>query len=63
MVIFKNFFPLLGKGFFPYEYMDSWEKFDDTSIPPKEAFYSRLNLENITDEDYNTFKKYGKYLK
>ena len=32
--------------------MDSWGKFDETTLPPKEAFYSNLNLEDITDEDY-----------
>ena len=42
---------LLRKGVYPYEYMDSWEKFDETTLPPKEAFYSNLNLEDISDED------------
>ena len=37
--------------------MDSWEKFDENTIPPKEAFYSELNLENITDKDYEHVKK------
>ena len=32
--------------------MDSWEKFDETTIPPKEAFYSELYLEGISDADY-----------
>ena len=32
--------------------MDSWEWFDGTSLPDKEAFYSELNLEDITDKDY-----------
>ena len=33
--------------------MDNWRKFDETILlPPKEAFYSNLNLENISDEDY-----------
>ena len=32
--------------------MDSWEKFDENTLPRKEAFYSNLNLENIRDEDY-----------
>ena len=32
--------------------MDSWEKFDESTLPPKEAFYSTINLEDISDEDY-----------
>ena len=32
--------------------MDSWEKFDETTLSPKECFYRNLNLENISDEDY-----------
>ena len=32
--------------------MDNWGKFDETTLPPKGAFYSNLNLENISDEDY-----------
>ena len=43
---------LLRKGVYPYEYMDSWEKFNETSLPDKEAFYSELNKEGITDKDY-----------
>ena len=43
---------LLRKGISPYEDMDNWRKFDKTTLPPKEAFYSNLNLENISDEDY-----------
>ena len=31
--------------------MDNWGKFDETTLPPKEAFYPNLNLENISDED------------
>ena len=32
--------------------MDSWEKFDENTLPPKEDFYSELNLEGISDENY-----------
>ena len=32
--------------------MDSWERFDKASLSDKEAFYSELNLEDITDKDY-----------
>ena len=48
----NKFFLLLRKGIYPYEYIDSWERFDENTIPPKEVFYSKLNLENITDKDY-----------
>ena len=37
--------------------MDSWEKFDETSLPDKEAFYSILNMEDITDVDYRHVKR------
>ena len=37
--------------------MDSCEKFEETTIPPKEAFYSELNLEGISDADYELVKK------
>ena len=49
----NKFLLLLRKGVYPYEYMDSWERFDETSLPDKEAFYNELNLEDITDKDYN----------
>ena len=32
--------------------MDSWERFNETSLPNKKSFYSKLNLEDITDKDY-----------
>ena len=37
--------------------MDSWERFDKTTSPSKEAFYSNLNLEDISDEDYEHAQK------
>ena len=43
---------LLRKGVYPYEYMDSWKRFKEESLPDKESFYSELNNEHITDEDY-----------
>ena len=33
--------------------MDNWERFNKTSLPPKKAFYSELNLEDITEKNYN----------
>ena len=48
----NKFILLLRKGVYPYEYMDSWEKFNETSLPIKEDFYSHLNMEDIEDIDY-----------
>ena len=53
----NKFVLLLRKGVYPYEYMDSWERFNETSLPPKKAFYSELNLEDISDKDYNHAQK------
>ena len=40
------------KGVYPYEYMNTEERFNETKLPPKKAFYSRLSGEGITEEDY-----------
>ena len=40
------------KGVYPYEYMNTEERFKETKLPPKKAFYSRLSGEGITEEDY-----------
>ena len=66
----NTFVLLLQKSVYPGEYMDDWEKFDETSLPEKEDFYSHLNMEDITDADYahakrvckdSEIKKLGKY--
>ena len=48
----EKFNLLTRKGVYPYEYMDSLEKLKETKLPLKKAFYSRLNGEDISDEDY-----------
>ena len=48
----NKFVLLLRKGVYLDEYMDSWERFIETSLPPKKYFYSELNFEDITDKDY-----------
>ena len=53
----NKFFLLLRKSIYPYEYIDSWERFVENTISPKEAFYNELNLENITDKDYEHVEK------
>ena len=53
---------LLRKGVYPYEYMDSWKRFNATSLPEKEAFYSNLNMEDITDGDHWHVKRVLKHV-
>ena len=53
---------LLRKGACPYEYMDSWERFDETSLLDKEAFYRNLHVEDITDVDHRHAKRVFKSL-
>ena len=48
---------LLRKGIDPYEYKDSWERFDETSFPDKKEFHGNLNLEDISDIDYRHTKR------
>ena len=43
--------------------MDSWERFDETSLPNKEEIYSSLNMEDITDIDYGYTKRVFKEFK
>ena len=56
----NKFILLLRKGVYPYEYIDNWERFNETSLLNKELFYSNLNMENIEDISYrhdnNAFK-------
>ena len=59
----KNVDLLTRKGVYPYDYVSSLEKLSETQLPPKEEFYSKLNDEDITEDDYqhainvwNTFK-------
>ena len=47
---------LTRKGVYPYEQMDSFERFKETCLPEKNAFYSQIKLEGISDEDYEHAK-------
>ena len=51
---------MLRKGVYPYEYVDNWERFNETSLSSKKDFYSNLNMEDIDDIGYrhgnNMFK-------
>ncbi|CAH3140184.1 unnamed protein product, partial [Porites lobata] len=48
----KNVDLLTRKGVYPYDYVSSLEKMSETQLPPKEEFYSKLNEEDISEDDY-----------
>lgn len=53
---FKNndhFKLVTRKGVFPYDYLDSWEKLNETCLPPRESFFNKLNNEGISQTDYD----------
>ena len=54
---------MLQKGVYPYDFMDSFEKFDQTELPTKDQFYSILNDQHITDDEYDHAKKVWKAFK
>ena len=43
---------LTRKGVYPYEHMTSWDRFEDTKLPPIESFYSSLNMSGVSKSDY-----------
>ena len=54
---------LTRKGVYPYEYINSWDRFEETQLPPISAFYSNLNMSSIREEDYQhaqrVWKEFG----
>lgn len=48
----KNFHLMSAKGIFPYDYITSFEKLNETSLPPIDAFYNALTDSHITEEQY-----------
>ena len=51
-IIKNNSSLLTRKGVYPYDYVTSIDKLKETKLPSKEAFYSKLDDEEISDEDY-----------
>ena len=43
---------LTRKGVYPYKYINSWDRFEETQLPTISAFYSNLNMSSISEEDY-----------
>ena len=56
----KTFDLVTRKGVFPYEYIDSWSKLNETRLPSKSAFYNSLKNEEINNNDYSHAKKIWK---
>ena len=52
----EKFSLMRRKGVYPYEYMSNESRFSETSLPPKEKFYSMLNMQGISDADYEHAK-------
>ena len=52
---------LTEKGVYPFDYGNSFDKFNDEHLPSKEQFYSRLNEEDITLDDYKKAKQIWKH--
>jgi len=53
----RQFNVLRRKGEYPYDWVDSIDKLAETSLPPKDAFYSRLQDEKIKDETHKHAKE------
>ena len=47
----------LRKGIYPYEYMDSFDRFKEVELPPIESFYSELALSGVSKNDYTHAQK------
>ena len=52
----KEFELVCQKGIYPYEYMTGADKFAETSLPPQEAFFSKLSDEHIIDAEHKHAK-------
>ena len=61
METLTKFVLMLRNGVYPCEHMNSWERFDESSLPAKKEFYSSLTMEPITDADYKHAKRVWEY--
>ena len=50
---------LIRKGVYPYEYMNSWDKFEETRLPSIDKFYSKLNMSGIGESEYQHARNVG----
>ena len=53
----------IKKGIYPYKYITDWDKFKEMKLPAREAFYSKLNMSGVGNEDYEhtnrVWKEFG----
>lgn len=64
--VFKNdesFKLMLRKGVFPYDYLDSWERFEECSLPPISKFYNKMTDQECLERDYNHAQKVWEHFK
>ena len=54
---------LTRKEVYPNEYVNTWDRFNETQLPPIDVFYSNLNMSSISEEDYQhaqrVWKEFG----
>ncbi len=55
----EQFELMTKKGVYPYDYITSFDKLNDTKLPPQNAFYSKLSNKKCSNEDYQQDKKVG----
>ena len=48
----EDFKLVITKGIYPYEYMNNFDKFNETKLPDIKCFYSSLNDETVTEDQY-----------
>ena len=53
---------LIRKGIYPYEYMDSWDRFEETTLPPASSFIVNLTCLELVIKIINTPAKFGETL-
>ena len=58
----EEFTLMKKKGVNPYDFMDSFEKFDKRELPNKDDFFTLLRNENITEEQTFAVKNNGRLL-
>ena len=52
----NKFIHLLRKSVYPYEYIDDWNRFNENTLPSKDKFYSNINMNGISNNNYSHAK-------